>query len=204
MVTTRKQTTKSVAKSTTLLSNGNGKTAPNKMTETAVTPEVLAQRIQTAISRKYKILLAKREERIATKVGYAIREKLGLDIQNLVSKNNGNFDWKDWNTNIFPKILGEPTALKYPIETMARAIALLCDSISLQTPIDDLVAFNIESLKRRNSNGNSTPSEGDLDLDDLDEDIEDLLEEAVEAEDSSEGDEDEDLDDEDFEIDDED
>jgi hypothetical protein len=56
MVTTRKQTTKSVAKSTTLLSNGNGKTAPNKMTETAVTPEVLAQRIQTAISRKYKIL----------------------------------------------------------------------------------------------------------------------------------------------------
>jgi hypothetical protein len=203
MVTTRKQTTKSVAKSTTILSNGNGKTAPNKMTETAVTPEVLAQRIQTAISRKYKILIAKREERIATKVGYAIREKLGLDIQNLVSKNNGKFDWKDWNNSIFPKILGEPTDLKYPVETIAQAIALLYDSVSLQTPIDDLVAFNIESLKRRNSNGNSTSSEDDLDLDDLDEDIEDLLEETVEAEDSSESDEDDDFD-EDFEIDDED
>jgi hypothetical protein len=203
MVTTRKQTTKSVAKSTTNLSNGNGKTAPNKITETAVTPEVLAQRIQTAISRKYKILIAKREERIATKVGYAIREKLGLDIQNLVSKNNGKFDWKDWNNNIFPKILGEPTDLKYPVETIARAIALLYDSVSLQTPIDDLVAFNIESLKRRNSNGNSTSSEDDLDLDDLDEDIEDLLEETVEAEDSEESEEDDDFD-EDFEIDDED
>lgn len=48
--------------------------------------------------------IQRRNSRISTKVGHAIREKLGLDIQAQLNKRNGNgngngkkFDWQEWN-----------------------------------------------------------------------------------------------------------
>lgn len=196
MVTTRKTTAASSVKPAT--ANGKAKAKPENGTSKAVankvTSEALAERIRTAIERKYKVKLAEREERIAIKVGYAVQEKLGLDIQSQVNKNGNKtkFDWRVWNEQIFPKILGEPNNLKYPIETIAEAMTILYDSISTENPINDLVEFNLQSLQRRNGNGNSKQEdEDDFELDDLDEEIEDVLDDTSDSEEDEEEDEDE-------------
>ncbi|MBP0019412.1 MAG: primosomal protein [Cyanobacteria bacterium SBLK] len=157
----------------------------------------------SAVERKYKVRLAKRDDRIATKVGHAAREKLGKDIQAQLSKKPGShsFDWNEWNTKVFPKILGKPDALKYPVEVIADALVLLYDSISEGTEeaISDLIEFNAASLKRRNELAKAQEEEDD-DLDDLDDDedeIDDLLDEEDE-DDEDDGFDDEEEDDEDF------
>ena len=194
MVTSRKRTTKS---------NGNGQKNSTAQSASEMTASKLAQRIRSAIKQTYKVQIATRDERLATKVGHAAREKLGKDIQAQLDKQrrNGNgknisFNWREWNATIFPKILGEPDHLQYPVETVADAMSLLYDSISEGTEgaIADLVQFNAESLKRRNEFSKELELEDDFD--DLDEEedseeIDDLLDEDLE-------------DDEDFELDDED
>lgn len=50
-----------------------------------------------------------------------MREKLGKDIQSKVDK----FDWREWNTKIFPKLFGAPDQLKYSIEVIAEAATLI-------------------------------------------------------------------------------
>lgn len=187
MVTTRKKTTsRSKSKS-------NGKSS--KSTK-AMTPEALRDRVLSGIERKYKLRLATREERIATKVGHAIREKLGKDIQSKVK----SFDWKEWNNKTFPTLFGTPDDLKYPVEVVAEAAALIYDSInndSLDSAIADLVEFNAASLKRRNELAKQEEDEDLADLDDEEEmEIEDLLDDEDEDEEEFEDDEDE------FELDD--
>ena len=149
----------------------------NQTSAKTVTAEAIAQRICTAVKRKYNVDLVKRNQRLATKVGHACREKLGKDIQAQVSKQqrNGNgkgksFDWKEWNTTIFPKILGDPDDLQYPVEMVAEAMAMIYDTISQDTSsaIDDLVEFNVKSLQRRNE----LNKQNDDELDDLDDELE--------------------------------
>lgn len=190
MVTTRKKTTsRSNSKS-----KSNGKS--NSKSTKAMTPEALRDRILSGIERKYKLRLATREERIATKVGHAIREKLGKDIQSKVK----SFDWKEWNNKTFPTLFGTPDDLKYPVEVVAEAAALIYDSInndSLDGAIQDLVEFNAASLKRRNELAKQEEDEDLADLDDEEEmEIEDLLDDEDEDEEEFEDDEDE------FELDD--
>ena len=198
MVTPRKTTTRAAS---------NRKAKTTKTSAKAVSAETLRDRVLTGVQRKYKISLPKREQRIATKVGHAVREKIGKDIQSKVDK----FDWREWNTKIFPKLFGEPDQLKYPIEVIASAAALIYDSISEETQqaIADLIEFNAESLRRRNELAKQAEEEDeDLldDLDDEDEEIDDLLDEADEEDeddDEFELDE-EDEDDDEFELDEED
>lgn len=177
----------------------------------AATAEAIAQRICTAIKRKYGIDLATRSTRLSTKVGHACREKLGKDIQAQVDKQrrsgNGNgksFDWKEWNTTIFPKILGEPDGLQYPVEAVAEAMAIIYDTISTDTnsAIADLVEFNVKSLQRRNEFN----KQNDDELDDLDDELEEEADEILEDIDDEldEADLEDELDDEDFDLDDED
>jgi len=70
------------------------------------------------------VTIQRRDSRISTKVGHAIREKLGLDIQAQLNKRNGNgngkkFDWQEWNNTVFPKLVGRPDELKYDVEVVA-------------------------------------------------------------------------------------
>jgi hypothetical protein len=192
MVTARKQTTKTTSTASKTRATASEKPAKE------MTPQVLAQRIKTAIDRCYKVQISDRNQRTETKVGYAVREKLGLDVLAQLRKqgkykngNTANF-WREFNNSVFPKILGEPTELKYPVRIVAQAIALLYDSISTDRPIEDLVEFNAQSLNRRNGNGNGNEETvGDLDdieddFDSDDEEIDDLLEEAAEDEEEDE------------------
>ncbi|MEA5472315.1 hypothetical protein [Spirulina sp. 06S082] len=202
MATTRRQTTRAAKANT----NGSAKTTKARSTKAqsakTVTAEELVKRILSAVERKYKVRLAKRDQRLATKVGHAAREKLGKDIQAQLAKKPGShsFDWTEWNTKVFPKILGNPNTLKYPVEVIADALVLLYDSISEGTEeaIADLIEFNAASLKRRNELAKAQEEEYD-DLDDLDDDedeIDDLLDEEDEDDEDFDDEEDEDEDDE--------
>lgn len=205
MVTTRQTTTRSAntrkAKAKRESRQTTGKTTQSNTK--AMSAEALRDRILTGVQRKYKIELPTREQRMATKIGHAVREKLGKDIQSKVD----NFDWREWNTKIFPKLFGEPDQLKYPMEMIAEATALIYDSISDDTTqaIADLIEFNAQSLRRRNELAKQLEQEDELD--DLDDEVDDLLDE-VDEDDSEEIDDDfeldEDEEDDDFELDEED
>jgi hypothetical protein len=124
-------TTASKTKAKPTNSNGNGK----KQQLNAVG---LAERIVNNVKKLYKVELADRDSRLVRKVAYALREKLGKDIQSQVEKNkrNGNskqsFDWKQWNSEIFPKLVGDPENMTHSVETLAEVAALIYDSVPVK------------------------------------------------------------------------
>ncbi len=128
-------------------------------------------------------------------------EKLGLDIAAQVKKKGGNkkFDWQKWNTKVFPRLFGQPDALKYPPEVGAIAMSLLYDTIRTdpEQAVADLVEFNRASLERRNSFQAEQEDDLEDDLDDLDDDLSPELEDDIEDELDDDLDEDLDEDDED-------
>ena len=195
--------------SKTVSSNNGAKSKP----ESNLSPEQLAvelvKQIRNTIHNKYGVTIQRRDSRISTKVGHAIREKLGLDIQAQLNKRNGNgngkkFDWQEWNNTVFPKLVGLPDELKYDVEVVALAMSQLYDTIAdhPQAAIADLMEFNAQSLKRRNELAKSSEEDTeeldeDDELDDEDDEIDDILDEIDEDDEDSEGDEDEDEDDDD-------
>lgn len=190
--------------SQTVGSNNGAKSKP----QPNLSPEQLAvelvKQIRNTIHKKYGVTIQRRDSRISTKVGHAIREKLGLDIQAQLNKRNGNgngkkFDWQEWNNTVFPKLVGRPDELKYDVEVVALAMSQLYDTIAdnPQAAIADLMEFNAQSLKRRNELAKSSEEDTEeLDEDDDDDDEDDdILDEIDEDDEDSEGDEDDDEDD---------
>lgn len=161
----------------------------------------LLKELRNLVFKEYGVKLQLRDARVSTKIGHATREKLGLDIAAQVKKKGGNkkFDWQRWNTKVFPRLFGQPDALKYPPQVVAVLMSLLYDTIRTdpEQAVADLVEFNRASLERRNS----FQAEQDDDLDDdFDDDLSDELND--ESSDELDDDLDEELD-EDLEEDDE-
>ncbi|WP_341731878.1 hypothetical protein [Microcoleus sp. EPA2] len=190
--------------SQTVGSNNGAKSKP----QPNLSPEQLAvelvKQIRNTIHKKYGVTIQRRDSRISTKVGHAIREKLGLDIQAQLNKRNGNgngkkFDWQEWNNTVFPKLVGRPDELKYDVEVVALAMSQLYDTIAdnPQAAIADLMEFNAQSLKRRNELAKSSEEDTEeLDEDDDDDDEDDdILDEIDDDDDDEEGDEESDEDD---------
>ncbi|MEG4997895.1 hypothetical protein [Microcoleus sp. B4-D4] len=199
--------------SKTVGSNNGAKSKPQPNLSSEQLAVELVKQIRNTIHKKYGVTIQRRDSRISTKVGHAIREKLGLDIQAQLNKRNGNgngkkFDWQDWNNTVFPKLVGRPDELKYDVEVVALAMSQLYDTIAdnPQAAIADLMEFNAQSLKRRNELAKSSEEDTEeLDEDDeLDDDdeIDDILDEIDEEDEDSEGDDDEDDDDDDDDEDD--
>ncbi|MBD2772592.1 primosomal protein [Iningainema tapete] len=194
--------------------NGNGTAKAANTKATVSTPPTakatvedqaiaLLKELRNAVFKEFGVKLQVRNQRIATKVGHASREKIGLDIAAQVKKKNGKkLDWNRWNNKVFVRLFGAPDSLKHPTEVVALALAMLYDTIDLtpEQAIADLVEFNRQSLEKRNSFNNKEEDEDDADL----EDLEDLDEEEEEEDEDSEEefddeDEDEDEDEEDEE-----
>jgi hypothetical protein len=200
---------------------GNTNNGTQSKPKANVSPEQLAvelvKQIRNTIHKKYGVTIQRRDSRISTKVGHAIREKLGLDIQAQLNKRNGNgngkkFDWQEWNNTVFPKLVGRPDELKYDVEVVALAMSQLYDSIAEnpQAAIADLMEFNAQSLKRRNELAKSSEEDNeelddDDELDDEDdeddEEIDDILDEIDEDDEDEESDDDSDDDEDDFSLD---
>ena len=89
---------------------------------------------------------------------------------------------------MFPRLFGQPDALKYPPEAVAVVMSLLYDTIRTdpEQAVADLVEFNRASLERRNS----FQAEQDDDLDDLDDELDDDLSDELDDESSDELDDD--------------
>jgi hypothetical protein len=191
-------TTTSKTKSKASNSNGNVKKQP-------LDPVDLAERIVNSVKKLYKVELADRDSRLVRKTAYALREKLGKDIQSQMEKNKRNgiskqsFDWKQWNSEIFPKLVGDPENMTYSAETLAAAASLIYDTIPTETEaaIQSLVEFNLQSLQARNNLNNKN----EIDLDSL-EDNKDI--DSFFDEDDDDDFEISDKDDDDFDLDDDD
>lgn len=158
----------------------------------------LLKELRNLVFKEYGVKLQLRDARVSTKIGHATREKLGLDIAAQVKKKGGNkkFDWQRWNTKVFPRLFGQPDALKYPPEVVAVVMSLLYDTIRTdpEQAVADLVEFNRASLERRNS----FQAEQDDELDDLDDELDDDLDDDLsdELDDETSDEFDDDLDDE--------
>lgn len=139
----------------------------------------LLKELRNLVFKEYGVKLQLRDARVSTKIGHATREKLGLDIAAQVKKKGGNkkFDWQRWNTKVFPRLFGQPDALKYPPEVVAIVMSLLYDTIRTDSEqaVADLVEFNRASLERRNS----FQAEQDDELDDLDDELDDDLDDDL-------------------------
>ena len=130
--------------------NGATSTTKAKVPTVAGSPEThasaLLKELRNLVFKEYGVKLQLREARVSTKVGHASREKLGLDIAAQVKKKGGNkkFDWQRWNTKVFPRLFGQPDALKYPPEVVAILMSLLYDTIRTdpEQAVADLVEFN--------------------------------------------------------------
>lgn len=190
--------------SQTVGSNNGAKSKPQPNLSSEQLAVELVKQIRNTIHKKYGVTIQRRDSRISTKVGHAIREKLGLDIQAQLNKRNGNgngkkFDWQEWNNTVFPKLVGRPDELKYDVEVVALAMSQLYDTIAdnPQAAIADLMEFNAQSLKRRNELAKSSEEDTEeLDEDDDDDDEDDdILDEIDEDDEDEEGDEDDDEDD---------
>jgi hypothetical protein len=174
--------------------NGIASATKSKATTVEGPPEThaaaLLKELRNLVFKEYGVKLQLRDARVSTKVGHATREKLGLDIAAQVKKKGGNkkFDWQRWNTKVFPRLFGQPDALKYSPEVVAIVMSLLYDTIRTdpEQAIADLVEFNRASLERRNS----FQAEQDDDLDDLDDELDDDLSEELDDESSDELDDD--------------
>ena len=195
MATASRRTTRSASKNGAS-SNGKSK-AKTTRTSTNVTPQKLADTLIAAAQKKFGVKLDTREERIGKKVGYATRERLG---KNLLGLAKDDFSWDTWN-KIFAKIFGEPTALKYPPEVVAQAMAIIYHDVPTETEaaVQALIDYNDRSLEERNRREREERENDDLN------DIEELLDDDDELDDESEDldfvDEAEDEDLEDFEDD---
>lgn len=183
---------------TSTKTNGTSAATKSKVVNASPQEEALAllKELRNLIFKEYGVKLQLRDSRVSTKIGHAAREKLGLDIAAQVKKKAGNkkFDWQKWNTKLFPKLFGQPDALKYAPEVVAIFMSMLYDTISTDPDqaIADLVEFNRASLERRNSF-----QEQEEELDDLDDELdEDLDEDDIEDELDEELDEDDELDEE--------
>ena len=192
--------------SQTVSSNNGAKSKPQPNLSSEQLAGELVKQIRNTIHKKYGVTIQRRDSRISTKVGHAIREKLGLDIQAQLNKRNGNgngkkFDWQEWNNTVFPKLVGRPEELKYGVEVVALAMSQLYDTIAdnPQAAIADLMEFNAQSLKRRNELAKSSEEDTEeLDEDDDDDDEnDDILDEIDENDEDEEGDDDDDEDDDD-------
>ena len=190
--------------SQTVGSNNGAKSKPQPNLSSEQLAVELVKQIRNTIHKKYGVTIQRRDSRISTKVGHAIREKLGLDIQAQLNKRNGNgigkkFDWQEWNNTVFPKLVGRPDELKYDVEVVALAMSQLYDTIAdnPQAAIADLMEFNAQSLKRRNELAKSSEEDTEeLDEDDDDDDEDDdILDEIDEDDEDEEGDEESDEDD---------
>ena len=190
--------------SQTVSSNNGAKSKPQPNLSSEQLAGELVKQIRNTIHKKYGVTIQRRDSRISTKVGHAIREKLGLDIQAQLNKRNGNgngkkFDWQEWNNTVFPKLVGRPDELKYDVEVVALAMSQLYDTIAdnPQAAIADLMEFNAQSLKRRNELAKSSEEDTEeLDEDDDDDDEnDDILDEIDEEDEDEEGDEESDEDD---------
>ena len=190
--------------SQTVGSNNGAKSKPQPNLSSEQLAGELVKQIRNTIHKKYGVTIQRRDSRISTKVGHAVREKLGLDIQAQLNKRNGNgngkkFDWQEWNNTVFPKLVGRPEELKYGVEVVALAMSQLYDTIAdnPQAAIADLMEFNAQSLKRRNELAKSSEEDTEeLDEDDDDDDEDDdILDEIDEDEEDDEGDEEGDEDD---------
>ncbi len=198
--------------SQTVGSNNGAKSKPQPNLSSEQLAGELVKQIRNTIHKKYGVTIQRRDSRISTKVGHAIREKLGLDIQAQLNKRNGNgngkkFDWQEWNNTVFPKLVGRPDELKYDVEVVALAMSQLYDTIAdnPQAAIADLMEFNAQSLKRRNELAKSSEEDTeeldeDDDDDDEDDDILDEIDEDEEDDEDEESDEDDDEED-DFSLD---
>lgn len=194
--------TRNGATSKTAKPNGTASATKAKAPTVEGSPEThaaaLLKELRNLVFKEYGVKLQLRDARVSTKIGHATREKLGLDIAAQVKKKGGNkkFDWQRWNTKVFPRLFGQPDALKYPPEVVAVVMSLLYDTIRTdpEQAVADLVEFNRASLERRNS----FQAEQDDDLDDLDDELDDDLDDDLSDElDDESGDElDDDLDDE--------
>lgn len=175
---------------TSTKTNGASTVTKSKVVNASPQEEALGllKELRNLIFKEYGVKLQLRDSRVSTKIGHAAREKLGLDIAAQVKKKGGNkkFDWQKWNTKLFPKLFGQPDALKYAPEVVAIFMSMLYDTISTdpEQAIADLVEFNRASLERRNSFQEQEEEELD-DLDDeldedLDEDEDDIVDELDE------------------------
>jgi hypothetical protein len=175
--------TRNGATSKTAKPNGTASTAKTKAPTVDGAPETnasaLLKELRNLVFKEYGVKLQLRDARVSTKIGHATREKLGLDIAAQVKKKGGNkkFDWQRWNTKVFPRLFGQPDALKYPPEVVAILMSLLYDTIRTdpEQAIADLVEFNRASLERRNS----FQAEQDDELDDLDDELDDDLDDDL-------------------------
>ena len=194
MATASRRTTRATSKNG---ASTNGKSnAKTTKTSAKVTPEKLASTLIAAAQKKFGVKLDTREQRIAKKVGYATRERLG---KNLLGLAKDDFSWDTWN-KIFAKIFGEPTDLKYPPEIVAGAMAIIYHDVPTEpkAAVQALIDYNDRSLEERNRREREERENDDLN------DIEELLDEdneLDEEEDLDFVDEDEDEDLEDFDDD---
>jgi hypothetical protein len=190
--------TRNGAPSKTANPNGTASKAPTVDGAPGTNASALLKELRNLVFKEYGVKLQLRDARVSTKIGHATREKLGLDIAAQVKKKGGNkkFDWQRWNTKVFPRLFGQPDALKYPPEVVAILMSLLYDTIRTdpEQAVSDLVEFNRASLERRNS----FQAEQDDELDDLDDELDDDLSDELddEASDELDDDLDEDLDEE--------
>ncbi len=196
MATASRRTVRSSSQNGT---SANSQTRAKTRTSAKVTPEKLANTLIAAAEKKFGVKLETREQRISKKVGYATRERLG---KNLLGLAKDDFSWDTWN-KIFAKIFGEPTALKYPPEIVAQAMAIIYHDVptEAEAAVQALIEYNDRSLEERNKREREE-RERDDDLND----IEELLDEDDELDDEEEEDldfvdEDEDEDLEDFDDD---
>ncbi|NJO73989.1 MAG: primosomal protein [Leptolyngbyaceae cyanobacterium RM1_406_9] len=163
--------------------NGTASTTKAKAPTVDGSPEThaaaLLKELRNLVFKEYGVKLQLRDARVSTKIGHATREKLGLDIAAQVKKKGGNkkFDWQRWNTKVFPRLFGQPDALKYSPEVVAVVMSLLYDTIRTdpEQAVADLVEFNRASLERRNS----FQAEQDDELDDLDDELDDELDDDL-------------------------
>jgi hypothetical protein len=192
--------TRNGATSKTQKPNGTASTTKAKAPTVNGAPETnasaLLKELRNLVFKEYGVKLQLRDARVSTKIGHATREKLGLDLAAQVKKKGGNkkFDWQRWNTKVFPRLFGQPDALKYPPEVVAILMSLLYDTIRTdpEQAVADLVEFNRASLERRNS----FQAEQDDELDELDDELDDDLIDELddEADDELDNDSDEELD----------
>lgn len=205
MATTTKSTVKKNGSATANAKSGATTKAAAK--PAASTNDLIGQ-VTTTLKKTYKVNLNDRKKRVALKVYHALREKMGLDLQTQVRKNNGTFDWQKWNTKVFVLLFGKPEAPKYSAPVMAKIASYFYDTISEEPTqaVADLVEFNRQSLERRNAIQEQTEDEDlegdDEEFDDSVLDDEDDLDAAAES-DLDEGDDEDDLDDDDEDFEDE-
>jgi hypothetical protein len=130
-----------------------------------------------------------------TKVGHATKEKIGLDIAAQLKKRGGKMDWQKWNNRVFPRLFGQPDALKYDLKVIALMMAHLYDVFDLDPTeaIKGLVKFNQDSLTKRNNykveqeEEDDEPIDEDEDFDEEEDELDDLdSEESEESDDDDE------------------